>query len=69
MLTGGYVKRAGDVNRRRYGLRTMIELQVGALHTLQIAHHQRALGGGVAYHQAFTNEAAPKEGDGKRDGR
>jgi hypothetical protein len=42
----------------------MFELQMRALHTLQIAHYQRALGGGAAHHHAFTDQTAPKEGDG-----
>jgi hypothetical protein len=45
----------------------MVALQMGALHALQIAHHQRALGRGAADHHAFTNQTAPKESDGHRN--
>jgi hypothetical protein len=34
-----------------------------ALHLVEFAHELGALGEGVAHHQAFADEACPKEGD------
>jgi hypothetical protein len=34
-----------------------------ALHLAEFAHELRALGQGLVHHQAFADEASPKEGD------
>jgi hypothetical protein len=40
-----------------------------ALHLVEFAHQLGALVERVAHHQAFSNEACPKEGDRKGDRR